>query len=82
MKKQIKKLTNKIKNNKKVQQFCLFCRVAISVAIIVGGAGLSYYLITRYDDLIITALGVAFGLASLLRVVGVSYRAEAGKTNK
>jgi hypothetical protein len=79
MKKQITKTINKIKNNKSVKQFCLLCKVAVHIAVIVGGAVLAYYLITRYDDLIINAIGVGAGLFSFLRVVGVSYRAEARK---
>lgn len=74
-------MKNKIVNSKvvqsdAVQKFIALVRSLSNVVVILGTAGLSAYLIMKYQDSVILVLGAALAAMSLYKLVQVCYLAE------
>ena len=74
-------MKNKIVNSKvvqsdAVQKFIALVRSLSNVVVILGTAGLSAYLIMKYQDSVILILGAALAAMSLYNLVQVCYLAE------
>lgn len=74
-------MKNKIVNSKvvqsdAVQKFLAIVRSLSNVVVILGTAGLSAYLIMKYQDSVILILGAALAAMSLYKLVQVCYLAE------
>lgn len=74
-------MIDKIKNSKFVQSDAVQKTFALvrslgNVIVILGTAGLSAYLINKYDDKIVLILGAALAAMSLYKLVQVCYLAE------
>lgn len=74
-------MKNKIVNSKvvqsdAVQKFIALVRSLSNVVVILGTAGLSAYLIMKYQDSVILILGAALAAMSLYKLVQVCYLAE------
>lgn len=79
---QIKNIQESTKENKAVQQFCLFAKTVKRTALIYGSAGLAYYLVTNFDDFIILVIASAVVLFNIVKVVNSAYNAELPKKRR
>lgn len=73
----MQKLTTLIMRSALVQKLVFVTRVLWTVLSIIIPAAVGAYLAWKYGDMIVMAVGVAFGLFSLAKLFMVAYRAEA-----
>lgn len=74
------KIQNKlssIKEHSFMQKTTVLCMTFWSVALVIGPAVLSAYLLIMVADKVVTVLGVLSGVVSIVNLVRVSYRANA-----
>ena len=69
-------VTSKVVQSDAVQKFLAIVRSLSNVVVILGTAGLSAYLIMKYQDSVILILGAALAAMSLYKLVQVCYLAE------
>lgn len=74
------KIQNKlstIKESTFMSKTAVLCKTFWSVALVIGPAVLSAYLLIIVADKVVTVLGVLSGVVSIVNLVRVSYRANA-----
>jgi len=79
-----KNIINNINQSGFMQKTTVLCRTFWSVALVLGPAALSAYLLLTVADHVVTVLGVLFAVISLVNLVRIAYRANTSvkKTSK